>query len=215
MFTGIVTDLGTVREVLPIGGANDMRLVIGTSPAFLAEPAPAVIGASIACSGVCLTAVELGGDWFAADASAETLSKTTLGNLRAGSRLNLERSLRLGDELGGHLVSGHVDGVAAVLSAVPENASVRWRFRLPPGLARFIAAKGSIAVDGISLTVNEVEGDDFGVNIIPHTAAVTTFGTLQPGARVNIEIDTLARYVARLVAVDPGAVPLALAARSR
>ena len=215
MFTGIVTDLGTVREVLPIGGANDMRLVIGTSPAFLAEPAPAVIGASIACSGVCLTAVELGGDWFAADASAETLSKTTLGNLRAGSRLNLERSLRLGDELGGHLVSGHVDGVAAVLSAVPENASVRWRFRLPPGLARFVAAKGSIAVDGISLTVNEVEGDDFGVNIIPHTAAVTTFGTLQPGARVNIEIDTLARYVARLVAVDPGAVPLALAARSR
>jgi riboflavin synthase len=215
MFTGIVTDLGTVREVLPIGGANDMRLVIGTSPAFLAEPAPAVIGASIACSGVCLTAVELGGDWFAADASAETLSKTTLGSLRAGSRLNLERSLRLGDELGGHLVSGHVDGVAAVLSAVPENASVRWRFRLPPGLARFVAAKGSIAVDGISLTVNEVEGDDFGVNIIPHTAAVTTFGTLQPGARVNIEIDTLARYVARLVAVDPGAVPLALAARSR
>ena len=210
-----MTDLGTVREVLPIGGANDMRLVIGTSPAFLAEPAPAVIGASIACSGVCLTAVELGGDWFAADASAETLSKTTLGSLRAGSRLNLERSLRLGDELGGHLVSGHVDGVAAVLSAVPENASVRWRFRLPPGLARFVAAKGSIAVDGISLTVNEVEGDDFGVNIIPHTAAVTTFGTLQPGARVNIEIDTLARYVARLVAVDPGAVPLALAARSR
>jgi riboflavin synthase len=213
MFTGIVTDLGTVREVLPIGGANDMRLVIGTSPAFLADPAPAAIGASIACSGVCLTAVELGGDWFAADASAETLSKTTLGALRAGSRLNLERSLRLGDELGGHLVSGHVDGVAEVLAAVPENASVRWRFRLPPGLARFVAAKGSIAIDGVSLTVNEVAGDEFGVNIIPHTAAVTTFATLQPGARVNIEIDTLARYVARLVAVDPGAVPLAQAAR--
>jgi riboflavin synthase len=214
MFTGIVTDLGTVREVLPIGGANDMRLVIGTSPAFLADPAPAALGASIACSGVCLTAVELGGDWFAADASAETLSKTTLGALRAGSRLNLERSLRLGDELGGHLVSGHVDGVAEVLAAVPENASVRWRFRLPPGLTRFVAAKGSIAVDGVSLTVNEVAGDEFGVNIIPHTAAVTTFGTLQPGARVNIEIDTLARYVARLVAVDPGAVPLAQAARN-
>ena len=123
MFTGIVTDLGTVREVQPLGDGNDMRLVIGTSPAFLAQPAPAVIGASIACSGCCLTAVQLGGDWFAVDASAESLSKTTLGLLRAGSRINLERSLRLGDELGGHLVSGHVDGVAEVLSAVPENGS--------------------------------------------------------------------------------------------
>jgi riboflavin synthase len=198
MFTGIVTDLGTVREVQPIGGAHDMRLVIGTAPAFLAEPAPAVVGASIGCSGVCLTAVQVGGDWFAADASAETLSKTTLGRARAGSRINLERSLRLGDELGGHLVSGHVDGVAEVLSAAPENASVRYRFRLPPGLARFVAAKGSVAIDGVSLTVNEVDGDVFGVNIIPHTAAVTTFSTLQPGSLVNIEIDTLARYVARL-----------------
>jgi riboflavin synthase len=202
MFTGIVTDLGTVREVLPIGAGNDLRLVIGTSPAFLAQPAPVALGASIACSGCCLTAVDLGGDWFAVDASAETLSKTTLGGLRPGSRVNLERSLRVGDELGGHLVSGHVDGVAEVLSAVPENASVRWRFRLPPGLARYVAPKGSIAVDGVSLTVNEVEGPPgdcvFGVNVIPHTAAVTTFGTLQPGGRVNIEIDTLARYVARL-----------------
>ncbi|MEN0076148.1 MAG: riboflavin synthase, partial [Paracraurococcus sp.] len=119
MFTGIVTDLGTVREVQPIGGGNDMRLVIGTSPAFLAQPAPAASGASICCSGVCHTAVQLGGDWYAADASAETLSKTTLGGLRAGSRINLERSLRLGDELGGHLVTGHVDGVAEVLSADP------------------------------------------------------------------------------------------------
>lgn len=207
MFTGIVTDLGTVRDVLPIGtgptGAHDMRLVIGTSPGFLREPAPAVIGASIACSGCCLTAVDLGGDWFAVDASAETLSKTTLGDLRPGSRVNLERSLRLGDELGGHLVSGHVDGVAEVLSAVPENASVRWRFRLPPGLERFVAPKGSVAVDGVSLTVNEVDGAVFGVNIIPHTAAVTTFGTLQPGGRVNIEIDTLARYVARLQDTAP------------
>jgi riboflavin synthase len=198
MFTGIVTDLGTVREVQPIGGAHDMRLVIGTSPAFLRDPAPAVVGASIGCSGVCLTAVDLGGDWFAVDASAETLSKTTLGRARPGSRINLERSLRLGDELGGHLVSGHVDGVAEVLSATPENASVRYRFRLPPGLSRFVAAKGSIAIDGVSLTVNEVDGDAFGVNIIPHTAAVTTFSTLQPGSLVNIEIDTLARYVARL-----------------
>ena len=202
MFTGIVTDLGTVREAQPIGGAHDMRLVIGTSPAFLLEPAPAVVGASIACSGCCLTAVQLGGDWFAVDASAETLSKTTLGRARAGTRINLERSLRLGDELGGHLVSGHVDGVAEVLSATPENASVRYRFRLPPGLSRFVAVKGSVAIDGVSLTVNEVDGPPgncvFGVNIIPHTAAVTTFGTLQPGDRVNIEIDTLARYVARL-----------------
>lgn len=200
MFTGIVTDLGTVRDVQPIAEGNDMRLVIGTSPAFLAQPQPAVIGASIACSGCCLTAVRLGGDFFAVDASAETLSKTKLGEFRPGSRVNLERSLRLGDELGGHLVAGHVDGVAVVLSAVPENGSVRWRFRLPAGLSRFVAEKGSVAIDGVSLTVNEVDGDIFGVNIIPHTAAVTTFGTLQPGDRVNIEIDTLARYVARLVA---------------
>jgi riboflavin synthase len=206
MFTGIVTDLGTVREVQPLGEGNDMRLVIGTSPGFLAQPAPAAIGASIACSGVCLTAVQLGGDWFAVDASAETLSKTTLGGLRPGSRVNLERSLRLGDELGGHLVSGHVDGVAEVLAAVPENGSVRWRFRLPAGLARFVAEKGSIAIDGVSLTVNEVDGEVFGINVIPHTAAVTTFGTLQPGGRVNIEIDTLARYVARLASADRDAL---------
>ena len=199
MFTGIVTDLGTVREIQPLGDGQDMRVVIGTSPTFLAEPAPVAIGASIACSGCCLTAVQLGGDWFAVDASAESLSKTTLGRLSPGSRINLERSLRMGDELGGHLVSGHVDGVAEVLSAVPENGSVRYRFRLPEHLAPFVAAKGSVAVDGISLTVNEVEGAVFGVNVIPHTAAVTTFGTLQPGGFVNIEIDTLARYVARLV----------------
>lgn len=204
MFTGIVTDLGTVREMQPIGGAHDLRLVIGTSPGFLAEPAPTAIGASIACSGCCLTAVDLGGDWFAVDASAETLSKTTLGRLHPGSRVNLERSLRMGDELGGHLVSGHVDGVAEVLSGAPENGSVRWTFRLPPGLGRFVAAKGSIAIDGASLTVNEVDGDTFGVNIIPHTGAVTTFGTLQPGSAVNIEIDMLARYVARLLATSAG-----------
>ncbi len=198
MFTGIVTDLGTVREVQPLGGGHDMRLTIGTSPAFLAQPAPAALGASIACSGVCLTVVQLGGDWFAVDASAETLSKTMLGRWRQGSRVNLERALRMGDELGGHLVSGHVDGVAEVVSAVPENASVRWRFRAPGDLSRFIAPKGSIAIEGVSLTVNEVDGAMFGVNIIPHTAAHTTFGTLQPGDSVNIEIDMLARYVARL-----------------
>jgi riboflavin synthase len=198
MFTGIVSGLGTVREVQPIGGGNDLRLVIGTSPAFLATPASVELGASIACSGVCLTAVDLGGDWFAVDASAETLSKTTLGEWRPGMRVNLERSLRMGDELGGHLVAGHVDGTAEVLSATPENASVRWRFRVPRELAPYIAPKGSIAIDGVSLTVNEVDRDSFGVNIIPHTAAVTSFGTLQPGARVNIEIDMMARYVARL-----------------
>lgn len=198
MFTGIIAALGTVRQVLPIGEGQDMRLVIGASPEFLAQPAPALIGASIACSGVCLTAVRFGADEFDVDASAETLSKTVLGSWVAGTRVNLERSLRVGDELGGHIVSGHVDGVAEVISATPENASVRWRFRLPKGLARFVASKGSIAIDGVSLTVNEVDGEVFGVNIIPHTSAVTTIGTLQPGARVNIEIDMLARYVARL-----------------
>ncbi|WP_270938225.1 riboflavin synthase [Falsiroseomonas oryzae] len=198
MFTGIVTDLGTVREVQPIGGGHDHRLVIGTSPAFLATPAPVVLGASIACSGVCLTALELGGDWFAVEASAETLSKTTLGGWKPGTRVNLERSLRVGDELGGHLVAGHVDGTGEVVSATPENGSVRWRFRAPAELAAFIAPKGSIAIDGVSLTVNEVDRETFGVNIIPHTATVTTFGTLQPGSRVNLEIDMMARYVARL-----------------
>jgi riboflavin synthase len=196
MFTGIVTALGTLREVQPIGGGHDMRLVIGVDPGFLEG---ALLGCSIACSGVCLTAVELAADSFSVDASAETLSKTTLGRWRAGGRVNLERSLKLGDELGGHLVSGHVDGVGEVLSAVPENASVRWRFRVPAPLAPHIAVKGSIAVDGVSLTVNEVDGAEFGVNIIPHTAAVTSFGTLQPGDAVNVEIDTLARYVARLM----------------
>jgi riboflavin synthase len=198
MFTGIVTALGTVREVQPIGSGHDLRLVIGVAPGFLREPAPAVIGASIACSGACLTAVELGADFFAAQASAETLSKTTLGRWKPGSRVNLERPLRVGDELGGHLVAGHVDGLAEVVSATPENASVRWRFAAPRALARFIAPKGSVALDGVSLTVNEVEGETFGVNIIPHTASVTTFGTLQPGDLVNLEIDTVARYVARL-----------------
>jgi riboflavin synthase len=198
MFTGIVTDLGTIREVQPIGSGHDHRLIIGTSPAFLSQPAPVAIGASIACSGTCLTAVELGGDWFAVEASAETLSKTTLGGWKPGTRVNLERSLRMGDELGGHLVAGHVDGTGEVVAAVPENGSVRWRFRAPPALAPYIAAKGSVAIDGVSLTVNEVEGDIFGVNVIPHTAAVTTFGTLQPGDRVNLEIDMMARYVARL-----------------
>jgi riboflavin synthase len=195
MFTGIVTGLGTVREITPLGRDQDMRLTIATPwPDTAAIP----LGASIACSGCCLTAVAVGPDWFAVTASAETLSKTTLGRWRAGSRVNLERPLRVGDELGGHIVSGHVDGVGQVVSATPEHESVRWRFTVPRELARFIAPKGSVAIDGVSLTVNEVEGTDFGVNIIPHTASVTTFGLLAPGDSVNIEIDTVARYVARL-----------------
>ncbi len=195
MFTGIITALGTVREIVPLGEGRDMRLVIA---APWPDTASIAIGASIACSGCCLTAVAVGPDWFAVDASAETLSKTKLGTWTVGSRVNLERSLRLGDELGGHLVSGHVDGLGEAVSAVPENGSTRWRFRAPDALARFIAAKGSVAVDGVSLTVNDVQGSTFGVNIIPHTASVTTFGTLAAGDGVNIEIDTLARYVARL-----------------
>jgi riboflavin synthase len=195
MFTGIVSALGTVRAITPLGGGADMRLTIG---APWPDTASIAVGASIGCSGCCLTAVETGPDWFAADASAETLSRTTLGRWRIGTRVNLERSLRLGDELGGHLVSGHVDGVGEVLSAAGEHSSTRFVFRVPPGLARFIAVKGSIAVDGVSLTVNEVTDDTFGVNIIPHTASVTGFGTLRPGDAVNLEIDMLARYVARL-----------------
>ncbi len=195
MFTGIITALGTVRAISPIGEGRDMRLVI---EAPWPDTASIALGASIACSGCCLTAVELGPDWFAADASAETLACTTMGSWKVGSRINLERSLKVGDELGGHIVSGHVDGVGHAVSATPENGSTRWQFRVPADLSRFIAEKGSVAIDGVSLTVNAVQGDTFGVNIIPHTASVTGFGTLAPGDAVHIEIDMLARYVARL-----------------
>jgi len=195
MFTGIVSALGSVREVAPIGGGHDMRLVIG---APWPDTGAIAVGASIACGGCCLTAVAVGADCFAVECSAETLSRTTLGSWRVGSRVNLERSLRLGDELGGHLVYGHVDGVGEALAARPENGSTRWTFRAPDSLARFIASKGSIAIDGVSLTVNEVDGSSFGLNVIPHTEAVTGFGSLRPGDAVNIEIDMLARYVARL-----------------
>ena len=200
MFTGIVSGIGTVRAITPIGAGQDMRLEITTPPpdANWPDTASIAIGASIACSGCCLTAIELGADWFAVTASQETLSLTTLGEWRVGTKINLERALRLGDELGGHIVSGHVDGLGRVLSATPENASTRWRFQVSEALARFIATKGSVAINGVSLTVNEVSRDGFGVNIIPHTADVTTFGLLKPGDNVNIEIDTLARYVARL-----------------
>lgn len=195
MFTGIVTGLGTVHTIRQIGNGRDMRLVIS---APWPDTASIPIGASIACSGCCLTATNVGPDWFAADASAETLARTTLGTWTLGTLVNLERSLRVGDELGGHIVSGHVDGVGEALSAIPENASTRWQFRLPGELLRFIAVKGSIAVNGVSLTVNDVASDTFGVNIIPHTAQVTTFSSLRPGDVANIEIDMLARYVARL-----------------
>ncbi len=195
MFTGIVTALGTVRAVAPLAAGADMRIAIA---APWPDTASIPLGASIACSGCCLTAVALTPDSFSADVSAETLARTTLGQWRPGTRVNLERSLRVGDELGGHLVSGHVDGIGVALEARPEHGSLRWRFRIAPALARFVAVKGSIAVDGVSLTVNEVGPDSFGVNVIPHTARVTRFGALAPGDAVNLEIDMLARYVARL-----------------
>lgn len=191
MFTGIVTDIGTVtaREA-----RGDTRFRIRTAY----DTASIAIGASIACSGVCLTVVQKGEDWFTVDVSAETLSRTGLGHWREGSRINLERSLRVGDELGGHIVSGHVDGVGEVTMAKPEGDSLRIDIRAPDALAAFIAEKGSITVDGVSLTVNSVDGASFGVNLIPHTQQVTTLGNLKTGDRVNLEIDTLARYVARL-----------------
>jgi riboflavin synthase len=195
MFTGIVTALGEVTALDPLGDGQDMRLRIATPAGWLAG---AAIGASIACSGCCLTAIAFEGDAFMVQASAETLSNTTLGTWRVGRRINLERSLRLGDELGGHLVSGHVDGVGRVLAATPEHGSTRWVFDLPAALAPFVARKGSIAVDGCSLTVNGVTQDGFDVNIIPHTAEVTGFATLAVGDMVNLEIDMLARYVARM-----------------
>ncbi len=200
MFTGIISALGTVREVAPIGGGSDMRLAIRYPREFVeARLGGAIaIGASIACSGCCLTAVAFEPDAFVAEVSAETLSRTKLGFWRPGTRVNLERPLRVGDELGGHIVSGHVDGLGAVLDAAEENGSTRFRFRVPSALAGFIAEKGSVAIDGVSLTVNEVEGETFGVNIIPHTRSVTSFGTLRVGDAVNIEVDMLARYVARL-----------------
>ena len=195
MFTGIVSGIGTVRRLVPLGDGQDMRIEID-SP--WPDTGAIAVGASIACSGCCLTAVALGPDWFAVDASAETLSKTGLGAWRAGTRMNLERSLRMGDELGGHLVSGHVDGLGTVASVNPENGSWRVSVEVPRELARFIAPKGSVAIDGVSLTVNESAGTRFGVNIIPHTWQVTTLGLLGPGSPVHIEIDMLARYVARL-----------------
>jgi riboflavin synthase len=199
MFTGIVTDLGEIAERRPAGGVGDLRFVVRTAYDIAAVD----MGASICCAGCCLTVVDKGSSrgkgWFAADVSGETLSKTTLGAWSVGRRINLERSLKLGDELGGHLVYGHVDGVAKVVSRRAEQGSVRFVFETPPTLARFVASKGSVAIDGVSLTVNEVDGSRFGVNVIPHTQAATTLGSLAEGDPVNLETDMLARYVARLL----------------
>lgn len=191
MFTGIVTDIGDIRSLERRG---DLRARIGTGY----DTHGIDIGASIACSGVCLTVVQLGSDWFDVEISAETLDKTNVGAWVVGQKINLERALKVGDELGGHIVSGHIDGLATITEMRPEGDSVRYSFDAPRNLARFIAPKGSVALDGTSLTVNEVEGTRFGVNIIPHTQEVTTWGASKVGDKVNLEIDTLARYVARL-----------------
>jgi riboflavin synthase len=192
MFTGIVTDLGRVRRIVKSG---DTRIEIATTY----NMGEVALGASIACSGACLTVVDKGPGWFAADVSAETLSCTTLGDWREGTAVNLERPLKPTDELGGHMVSGHVDGVGQVAKMAPEGGSRRYTFEVPRDLMRYIAAKGSVAVDGVSLTVNELDAQSFGVNIIPHTQERTTFGAMAPGTRVNLEIDLVARYVARLL----------------
>jgi riboflavin synthase len=197
MFTGIVTDMG---EVLALEQRGDLRARIGTAY----DVAGIDIGASVCCDGVCLTVVAKGKanarDWMDFEISAETLSKTNLGRWALGKSVNLERSLKVGDELGGHIVSGHVDGLAEVVGLHPEGDSLRLRFRAPEALAPFIASKGSVALNGTSLTVNEVEGLEFGVNLIPHTRAVTTWGQVALGDQVNLEVDTMARYVARYMA---------------
>jgi riboflavin synthase len=198
MFTGIVTDVGTVRRVEQRG---DLRLEIATGY----DTATIDLGASIACSGVCLTVVDKGEDWFAIDVSGETVSRTAHGTWSEGARLNLERSLRLGDELGGHIVTGHVDAVAEVIGICPEGDSVRIGVKVPRELGPMIAQKGSVALDGVSLTVNDVrDAEDgstqFSVNVIPHTAQVTTLGEIAVGRQLNVEADALARYIDRMLA---------------
>lgn len=197
MFTGIIQAVGRIRRMTPVGG--DRRIAIAAPNFGLADVAT---GDSISVNGCCLTAVHLDGDVFEADVSVETLERTTLGALTEGSRVNLEKALTLSTPLGGHLVSGHVDGVGEVAERRPDGRSERWRFRAPSSLARYIAEKGSICVDGISLTVNAVDGADFEVNIVPHTSAVTTLGERTPGARVNLEVDLLARYLERLLTAE-------------
>jgi riboflavin synthase len=195
MFTGIVTDLGKVRKIEQRG---DTRIEIETSY----DMDDVEIGASIACSGPCLTVVEKGTGWFAVEASAETLNKTGVGDWEVGTAVNLERAMRIGDELGGHIVSGHVDAVATIVEMAAEGDSIRFIFEAPPDFAKFIAPKGSVSLDGVSLTVNEVHGNRFGVNIISHTQGETTFGGRKVGDSINMEIDTIARYVARILGKD-------------
>lgn len=195
MFTGIVQDMGRIVALEPRAGDVRLRVAVERLPLDAVRS-----GDSIAVSGVCLTVVEHDAGHFAADVSNETLSLTTLGDLAPGSSVNLEPALRAGDPLGGHLVSGHVDGVGRVVSLAQDARSWRIRFETPPDIARYVARKGSIAIDGVSLTVNEVEGREFGINIIPHTWQVTTIGGYAPGRRVNLEIDPIARYVERLLA---------------
>ena len=191
MFTGIITDIGTILELEQRG---DLRARIGTSY----DTKTVDIGASIACNGVCLTAIALGEGWFDVQISAESVAKTNIGTWVKGGRVNLERALKVGDELGGHIVSGHVDGVARITAMKDEGDSTRVTLEAPKELARFIAPKGSVALNGTSLTVNEVEGASFGINFIPHTKDATTLGAAEVGDLINLEIDTLARYVARL-----------------
>jgi len=191
MFTGIITDVGKVRV---LEKRCDLRARIESGY----DMGGVDIGASIACDGVCLTVVDKGGDWFDVDISAETVSKTNLDGWAEGRRVNLERALKVGDELGGHIVSGHVDGLATIVAIRDEGDSTRFTLQAPEALARFVAPKGSVALNGTSLTVNEVEGSDFGINVIPHTKDATTWGDAVVGDLVNLEIDTLARYVARL-----------------
>lgn len=195
MFTGIVSDVGRVRAIERPG---DTRFGVDTAY----DGSTIGIGASIACAGACLSVVDKGDGWFAVDASAETLARTTLGGWRVGTPVNLERSLRVGDELGGHLVFGHVDGVAALTGCRAEGASLAMTFEAPEDLVRLLAPKGSVALDGVSLTVNSLDGRRFGVNVIEHTAKHTTLGALEPGDQVNMEIDMLARYVARLCGAE-------------
>lgn len=191
MFTGIITDIGTITALEQQG---DLRARIQTGY----DTSGIDMGASIACDGVCLTVVGLGDNWYEVQISAETVSKTNINAWTVGKRLNLERALKVGDELGGHIVSGHVDGVAEIVAMQDEGDSTRVTLRAPRALARFIAPKGSVALNGTSLTVNEVDDCDFGVNFIPHTKSVTTWGDVAVGDAINLEIDTLARYVARL-----------------
>ena len=191
MFTGIITDVGVITK---LEQAGDLRARIQTSY----DAAGIDMGASIASNGCCLTVVALGEDWYDVQISAESVAKTNIGDWQVGTRLNLERALKVGDELGGHIVSGHVDGVAEIVAMQDEGDSTRVTLRAPEALAKFIAPKGSVALNGTSLTVNEVEGCDFGINFIPHTKEVTIWGDAKVGDRINLEIDTLARYVARL-----------------